>query len=54
MEIFIFARFHAKPGNEAAVAEALLEVALPSREEPGCLGLEDLAKAVAQSRSSIP
>ena len=41
MEIFIFARFHAKPGNEAAVAEALLEVAVPSRQEPGCLGLQD-------------
>lgn len=41
MEIFIFARFHAKPGSEAAVAEALLEVAIPSREEAGCLGLQD-------------
>ncbi|MGH2362955.1 MAG: putative quinol monooxygenase [bacterium] len=41
MEIFIFARFHAKPGNEAAIAEALLAVAAPSREEPGCFGLQD-------------
>ena len=41
MEVFIFARFHARPGNEAAVAEALLEVAAPSREEPGCLSLQD-------------
>ena len=41
MEVFIFARFHARPGSEGAVAEALLEVAAPSREEPGCLSLED-------------
>ena len=41
MEIFIFARFHARPGNEAAVEEALLEVAAASREEPGCLSLQD-------------
>ena len=41
MEVFIFARFHARPGSENAVAEALLEVAAPSREEPGCLGLQD-------------
>lgn len=41
MEVFIFGRFHARSGNEAAVAEALLEVAAPSREEPGCLSLQD-------------
>ena len=41
MEVFIFARFHARPGNEAAVAEALLEVAARSRNEPGCLSLQD-------------
>ena len=41
MEVFIFARFHARLGNDAAVAEALLEVAAPSREEPGCLSLQD-------------
>ena len=41
MEVFIFARFHARPGNEAAVADALLEVAAASREEPGCLTLQD-------------
>ena len=39
MELFIFARFHARPGNEAAVSEALLEVVAPSREEPGCLSI---------------
>ena len=37
MELFIFARFHARPGREDAVAEALREVAAPTREEPGCL-----------------
>ncbi len=39
MELFIFARFHARSGNEGLVAEALLEVVGPSREEPGCLGI---------------
>lgn len=39
MELFIFARFHALPDNEGAVAEALLDVLAPSREEPGCLSI---------------
>ena len=39
MELFIFARFHARPGNESAVAAALLDVLGPSSEEPGCLGI---------------
>jgi quinol monooxygenase YgiN len=39
MELFIFARFHARPGSEGAVAEALLDVLGPSRAEPGCLGI---------------
>ncbi len=39
MEMFLFARFHARPGQEAAVAEALRDVVLPSREEAGCLGI---------------
>ena len=37
MELFIFARFHARPGNEAAVEQAILEVIAPTREEEGCL-----------------
>ena len=37
MELFIFARFHARPGNEAAIAQALDDVLLPTRQEPGCL-----------------
>jgi quinol monooxygenase YgiN len=40
VELFIFARFHALPGNEGAVAEALLGVVAPSRAEPGCLGIQ--------------
>ena len=39
MEVFIFARFHARPDRGSAVAEALLEVVAPSRAEPGCLSI---------------
>ena len=39
MELFIFARFHACPGREAALAEAVKGVLAPSRAEPGCLGI---------------
>jgi quinol monooxygenase YgiN len=39
LEMFFFARFHARPGNERAVADALLEVLGPSRQEPGCLSI---------------
>ena len=39
MELFIFARFHARPGQESAVAEALCDVVAPSRAEPGCLDI---------------
>lgn len=37
MELFVFGRFHARPGHGDAVAAELLEVLRPSREEPGCL-----------------
>jgi quinol monooxygenase YgiN len=37
MELFIFARFHAREGAEATVAEALREVSGPTRQEEGCL-----------------
>jgi quinol monooxygenase YgiN len=40
MEMFFFARFHACPGNERAVADALIDVLAPSREEPGCLSID--------------
>ena len=39
MELFIFARFHARPGDEGAVAEALLDILAPTREESGCLSI---------------
>ena len=39
MELFIFARFHARPGNEDAVAQAILEVSVPTRAEQGCLNI---------------
>ena len=40
MELFIFARFHARPGHESAVEEAIRNVVKPSREEAGCLGIQ--------------
>lgn len=39
MELFIFARFRARAGNEATVADALRDVLAPSREETGCLSI---------------
>jgi quinol monooxygenase YgiN len=36
----IFARFHAREGQEDAVAAAIREVLPPSRAEPGCLEIE--------------
>ena len=39
MELFIFARFHARAGDERAVADALRDVLAPTREEPGCLDI---------------
>jgi len=40
MELFIFARFYARPGQEGAVAQTLIDVVAPSREEPGCLSIQ--------------
>jgi quinol monooxygenase YgiN len=39
-ELFIFARFHAREGQEDAVAEELRDVIRPSRGEPGCLQIQ--------------
>jgi quinol monooxygenase YgiN len=39
MQLTIFARFHARPGSERAVAEALREQVGPVRDEPGCLDI---------------
>ena len=39
MELFIFARFHARPGREVEVAAALGEQVGPVRAEPGCVAI---------------
>ncbi len=40
MALFIFARFHALPGREDHVAQALRDVVGPSRDEAGCLAIQ--------------
>jgi quinol monooxygenase YgiN len=40
VELTIFGRFHARPGQAKAVAAALREVVPPSRAEPDCLRIE--------------
>jgi len=40
MELFIFARFHAREGEADAVAAALRDVLGPTRGEPGCVAVE--------------
>ena len=39
MELFIFARFHAREGEEAALAAVLGEQVPAARVEPGCLAI---------------
>ena len=39
MELVIFARFHAREGQEEALAAALREQVGPVRAEPGCLAM---------------
>jgi quinol monooxygenase YgiN len=39
MEFVIFARFHAREGQEEAVTAALREQVGPVRDEPGCLAI---------------
>ncbi len=39
MEVFIFARFHAREGQEDAVAPLLREQVTAVRTEPGCLAI---------------
>jgi len=38
MEIFVFARLHARPGMREKVRQAMYEVQGPTRVEPGCIG----------------
>ena len=40
MEIFLFARFHARPGCEAALRDAIRTVEGPTKLEPGCVGYQ--------------
>ena len=42
MELYIFARFHARPGRERSVEKELHAVVPPSREEAGCLSINAL------------
>ena len=37
MELYIFARFHARPGHEKTVGKALTECMVSTRAEAGCL-----------------
>jgi quinol monooxygenase YgiN len=39
-ELYIFARFHARPGLETEVAEAVHDVIAATRHEPGCVGIQ--------------
>jgi quinol monooxygenase YgiN len=39
VELVVFARFRARPGQESAVAEAILDSVTRSREEVGCLSI---------------
>ena len=40
MELFVFGRVHARPGDESAVDEVLRDVVGLSREEAGCLSIQ--------------
>jgi quinol monooxygenase YgiN len=40
MELFLFARFHAQPGCESALREAIKAVEAPTKLEPGCLAYQ--------------
>ena len=39
MELFIFGRFHALAGREAALEAAIRDVVAPSRKQAGCVGI---------------
>ena len=40
MELYIFARFHAREGKERDLEQALTAVVPPSREEAGCISVD--------------
>ena len=53
MELVIFARFHARDGQEAAVEAAVREVtSITGTLEPGCLAIAPIAQCVTQNCSS--
>ena len=37
MEVFLFARLHARPGRQHEVQQAMRDVQEPTRQEAGCL-----------------
>jgi quinol monooxygenase YgiN len=39
MELFIFAQFHARPGQDTGVESALRRVIASTRQEPGCVSI---------------
>ena len=39
MDMALFGRFHARPGQEDAVRAAILDVLGPTSAEPGCQGI---------------
>lgn len=45
-QLFIFGRFRARPGEEAAVEQAIRDVIGPSRAEPGCLDIHAFRSTV--------
>ena len=49
MEIFIFARFHARAGQEEAVADAMRDMLPMVRAEAGCLAI-DVFRATRDKR----
>jgi len=40
VELYIFGRFHARSGNEEAVASSINDVLIPTRQEAGCLSVQ--------------
>jgi len=40
MGLFMFGRFRAREGQQAALEAAMLESVAPTRSEPGCLGID--------------
>jgi quinol monooxygenase YgiN len=39
MQLFIFARFHARAGDEGALAQEIDGAVARTRDEPGCVGI---------------